>query len=81
MPNIGIDFNFNTNLSVLYSARSFFWRNSMVLAQLERLKKDSKELEIYARKLEKKGNVDRMNKILKKQDFLERRIAEVQYST
>lgn len=53
----------------------------MVLAQLERLKKDSKELGIYARKLEKKGNVDRMNKILKKQDFLERRIAEVQYST
>lgn len=53
----------------------------MVLAQLERLKKDSKELEIYARKLEKKGNTDRMNKILKKQDFLDRRIAEVQYST
>ena len=66
---------------MLLGACSFFWRNSMVLAQLERLKKDSKELEIYARKLEKKGNVDRMNKILKKQDFLERRIAEVQYST
>jgi len=53
----------------------------MVLAQLERLKKDSRELGIYARKLEKKGNVDRMNKILKKQDFLELRIAELQYST
>jgi len=53
----------------------------MVLAQLERLKKDSKELEIYARKLEKKGNLERMHKILKKQDFLERRIEEVQYST
>lgn len=53
----------------------------MVLAQLERLKKDAHELEIYARKLEKKGNVDRMRKILKKQDFLKRRIAEVQYST
>ena len=49
----------------------------MVLAQLERLKKDANELEIYARKLEKKGNVDRMKKILKKQDFLKRRIAEV----
>ena len=81
MPNIGIDFNFNTNLSVLFAVRSFFWRIQMVLAQLERLKKDSRELEIYARKLEKKGNMDRMNKILKKQDFLERRIAEVQYST
>jgi hypothetical protein len=53
----------------------------MVLAQLERLKKDATELEIYARKLEKKGQVDRMHKILKKQDFLKRRIAEVQYST
>ena len=53
----------------------------MVLAQLERLKKDATELEIYARKLEKKGNVDRMKKILKKHDFLKRRIAEVQYST
>jgi hypothetical protein len=52
----------------------------MVLAQLERLKKDSKELGIYARKLEKKGNIERMTKILKKQDFLERRIEQVQYS-
>ena len=75
------DFNFNTNLSVPVRARSFFWRNlQMVLAQLERLKKDSKELEIYARKLEKKGNLERMYKILKKQDFLERRIEQVQYS-
>lgn len=53
----------------------------MVLAQLERLQKDSNELEIYAKKLEKKGQIDRMRKILKKQDFLKRRIAEVQYST
>jgi len=53
----------------------------MVLAQLERLKKDATELEIYARKLEKKGQVDRMQKIIKKQDFLKRRIAEAQYST
>ena len=53
----------------------------MVLAQLERLKKDATELEIYAKKLEKKGKVDRMRKILKKQDFLKRLIAEAQYST
>jgi uncharacterized membrane protein (DUF106 family) len=52
----------------------------MVLTQLERLKNDSKELGNYARKLQKKGNLERMNKILKKQDFLERRIAEAQYS-
>jgi len=52
----------------------------MVLAQLERLKKDVTELEIYARKLEKKGHLDRMKKILAKQDFLKRRIAEVQFN-
>ena len=53
----------------------------MVLAQLERLQKDATELEIYARKLEMKGNLERMKKIMKKQDFLKRRIAEVKYST
>jgi len=51
----------------------------MVLAQLKRLKRDANELQIYAKKLEKKGNFDRMNKILKKHDFIKRRIAEVQY--
>lgn len=42
----------------------------MVYAQIERLKKDSSELEIYARKLEKKGFVARAQKILKKRDFV-----------
>lgn len=49
----------------------------MVLAQLKRLKQDANELEIYAKKLEKRGNLNRMEKILKKQDFIKRRIAEV----
>lgn len=53
----------------------------MVLAQLERLEKDATELEIYAKKLEKRGNLERMKKILRKQDFLKRRIAEVKYQT
>jgi len=42
----------------------------MVLAQIERLEKDSAELEIYARKLEKKGFTQRAEKILKKRDFV-----------
>lgn len=42
----------------------------MVYAQIERLKKDSSELEIYARKLEKKGYTSRAEKILKKRDFV-----------
>ena len=37
----------------------------MVLAQLERLQKDSNDLEIYAQKLKKKGNMERMMKILR----------------
>ena len=42
----------------------------MVLAQIERLKKDSTELEIYAKKLVKKGHTSRAEKILKKRDFV-----------
>lgn len=49
----------------------------MVLAQIERLKKDSNDLEIYARKLAKKGLESRAEKILKKRDFVLRQLAEV----
>lgn len=48
----------------------------MVLAQIERLKKDSSELEIYAKKLAKKGLANRAEKILKKREFVERQLAE-----
>jgi hypothetical protein len=49
----------------------------MVLAQIERLKKDSTELEIYAKKLAKKGLESRAEKILKKRDFIQRQLLEV----
>jgi len=49
----------------------------MVLAQIERLKKDSTELEIYAKKLAKKGLDSRAEKILKKRDFVLRQLSEV----
>ena len=42
----------------------------MTFAQIERLKKDSNELEIYGRKLEKKGQVARDQKIYAKRDFI-----------
>jgi len=42
----------------------------MVLAQIERLKKDSHELEIYAKKLVKRGYEQRAQKILRKRDFV-----------
>lgn len=42
----------------------------MVFAQIERLKKDSEELDIYAKKLEKKGQIKRAAKILKKREFV-----------
>jgi hypothetical protein len=48
----------------------------MTATQLERLKQDSMELESYANKLKRKGLIDRMKKILEKQSFIDRRIAE-----
>ncbi len=48
----------------------------MTHTQLQKLKKDSTDLTNYARKLERKGLVERMKMILEKRAFLERRIAE-----
>lgn len=44
-------------------------------AQIERLTKDSNELEIYAKKLTKRGDDNRAKKILKKRSFIEQQIA------
>jgi len=56
-----------------------------MLQQLERLQKDHSELEIYALKLKKRGMLDKMNKILKKKNFIEDKIklmdTEVRFST
>jgi hypothetical protein len=49
----------------------------MTTAQLERLKKDSNDLQTYAEKLKRKGLINRMKKILEKRAFLNQRIAEV----
>jgi len=49
----------------------------MVYSQIDRLKKDTNELEIYARKLEKKGLHERAKKILKKKDFILQRLENV----
>tara|TARA_B100001939_G_C16866144_1_gene584198 strand:- start:249 stop:401 length:153 start_codon:yes stop_codon:yes gene_type:complete len=48
----------------------------MTQTQLATLKKDSSDLKIYAKKLEKRGLMERMRMILEKQAFLEKRIAE-----
>lgn len=42
----------------------------MVYSQIERLKKDSHDLDIYAKKLQKRGHFDRAKKILQKRDFV-----------
>ena len=56
-----------------------------MLQQLERLQKASSDLEIYALKLKQRGKLEKMNKILKKKDFIEDRIklmnTEVRFST
>lgn len=49
----------------------------MVYSQIERLKKDSNELDLYARKLQKKGHFDRAKKIIQKRDFLNKRLEKI----
>ena len=46
----------------------------MVLNQIERLRKDYQELGIYAKRLEKRGDIEKMQRILQKQEFLNKRI-------
>lgn len=60
-------------------SRTLFLENiPMVLNQLERLKQDSAELEIYAQKLGKRGDMNRKSLILNKLNFLNRRIQDIQ---
>lgn len=49
-------------------------------AQLERLRQDIVELEAYIKKLEKRGKKDLIPKIKRKRNYLEKHIAEKQYS-
>lgn len=42
----------------------------MVLAQFERLKKDSDELDIYAQKLKERGQIELAKKISIKRNFI-----------
>ena len=53
----------------------------MVSNQLDRLMQDSAELQIYAQKLEKKGELSRKELILKKLDYLNKRIQKIQSTT
>lgn len=46
--------------------------------QVERLKKDSRELEYFMRKLQKSGNTDKAHTIQKKREYLDSRIEEMQ---
>ena len=49
----------------------------MISAQIERLRKDSRELTSYARKLEQKGRADLAHKVSKKQSFIEQHIEDM----
>ena len=49
----------------------------MVYSQIDRLKKDSNNLDLYAKKLQKRGHFDRAKKILQKRDFVLKRLEEV----
>ena len=50
----------------------------MTSAQLDRLKRDCKELDHYIHKLNKKGRNDLAYKINRKRDFLNQHIQELQ---
>jgi len=53
----------------------------MVYSQFERLKKDSNNLALYAKKLQKRGHFDRATKILQKRDFVLKRLEKVPQPT
>jgi len=50
----------------------------MVSAQIERLKKDSRQLGFAIARYRKQGRTDRMAKVLLKKLFLDEQIAEIQ---
>ena len=54
-----------------------FKETKMISTQIERLRKDSRELSQYAKKLERKGRTDLVHKILKKQAFIDQHIEDV----
>ena len=53
----------------------------MVYSQIERLKKDSNDLDLYAKKLQKRGHIDRAKKILQKREFILRALEKVPQPT
>lgn len=49
----------------------------MIHQQLEKLKKDSKELNDFMKKLELEGNYELIKKVMGKREYLERKIEEL----
>ncbi len=47
-------------------------------SQIERLKKDSRELDHFIKRLEKEGDESKVYKLLKKQQFLNSRINDIE---
>lgn len=50
----------------------------MISAQIERLKKDARQLEYSAARLRKNGDTERMRRVLLKKTYLEEHIAEIE---
>lgn len=59
----------------------FTERSQMVYSQIERLKKDSNDLDLYAKKLQKRGHLERAKKILQKREFILRTLEKVPQAT
>lgn len=52
----------------------------MISNQIERLQKDSSQLENFIRELQEEGNYKRANKIIAKKEFLDNRLTEIMTS-
>jgi|GEM_PF-1697164 translation initiation factor 2 beta subunit (eIF-2beta)/eIF-5 len=52
-------------------------QSNMISAQIERLRRDSRELVQYSKKLEKKGRADLVHKIMLKKQFIDQHIEDV----
>ena len=49
----------------------------MISTQIERLQKDSSQLDNFIRELREEGNYDRARKIVAKKEFLDSRLNEI----
>ena len=71
-------FNFSIGAKTISSPTSHRRRKDLQGSQIERLKRDSKELKHYIKKQEKKGDSNLVYKLRAKYEYLNSKISEVE---